>query len=286
MTDDWKALTPARRRSLVDALKAKQGSFNRANSALDLFLRFAFDAIKEQQNIAGEVLAKLEKPMNAKIPANQTIKLDDSARASVKTASLELTTEQLEALMKVLRKAHGTFDLQPQILREMALIYSCALFDGLIADALQTIFTHVPAQLQSAKRLTYEEALAFDTRQDLIAVLAQRETLEITRQSIEKQIAYFSTTHRVDALGPAGVNLDDIAKITEQRNLFVHNNGIASTSYFQNYDKMRVPGERILLEDEELKESTRHLARVGNSLVNGLVSKFAPKAESPDMKEI
>ncbi|MEV5765236.1 hypothetical protein AB0L34_11790 [Micromonospora sp. NPDC052213] len=276
MAEDWKALTPARRRSLVDALKAKQDSFNQANSALSLFLNFAFDAIKEQQKTTGEILLKLEKPISAGTLGNQTLKLDASTTGnSAKTKKLELTAEELAALVKVMRKSHGIFDLQPQILREMALIYSCALFDGLIADTLQTMFVHVPAQLQSGRRLTYEEALAFDGRQDLIAELAQREMLEVTRQSIEKQIVYFSTAHHVDVLGLAGVRLGDIAKVTEQRNLFVHNNGIASTSYVQKHDNMRIPGERILLEDEELKESIRHLDRVGNSLVNGLVSKFA-----------
>ncbi|MFG1834124.1 hypothetical protein [Micromonospora chersina] len=285
MADDWKALTPPRRRSLVDALKAKQDSFNQANWALDLFLNFAFDAIKKQQELTGEILVRLEGPINAQISSGQPLKLDASmAELPAKTKQMELTTDELAALVKVMRRSHGTFDLQPQILREMVLIYSCALFDGLIADTLQTVFVHVPAQLQSGRKLTYEEALAFDSRQDLVAELAHRETIEVTRQNIEKQMAYFSTTHHLDVLESAGVTLDDIVKVTEQRNLFVHNNGIASTSYVQKHDNTRTPGKRIVLEDEEMRESIRHLARVGNEVINGLVRKFAPNTEGPGMR--
>ena len=129
------------------------------------------------------------------------------------------------------------------------------MFDGLIADALKTTLTIIPVQLKSGRRITYQEALQHATRDDLIADLAMRETLELTRQSISKQIEYFAVEHKVNVHRHGLIDLDAINEIVEKRNIFVHHNGIVTTEYFAKFGGSVPPGTRLSLSKETVNDS-------------------------------
>src|SRR5262245_37556875 len=187
MDDDWTVITEDRKRDLVKTLYRLHETYYDMTRALDAFLTDAGETITAKKEQLQSIIQKIDTP-EPKDVATATPVVQTAEHASV---VLSLSEDERAVLRRAITDSAELYDLHPQMTRDMALIYGFALFDGLVADVIQAILVHVPAQLKSGRSITYEEALRFPAREALVAELARREVLQVTHMNAKDQIEYF-----------------------------------------------------------------------------------------------
>jgi hypothetical protein len=251
---------------LRTALLSLLHTYIESGRSVDLLVRTASEAVVAGQKVAFDAVEKLHGRPGEPI------------RPGTKTIDLDLSPEQLVLVQKLMSAQESRYRALPALVYVMALIYVVALYEGLLADAYATALRHVPAKLKSSRQLTYEAALAYPTRKDLVRELARRATREFTDLSFLKQVDWLKSAYGFDLLEHANFSADAIVKILMRRNLFVHNNGVATPEYRSVTGDPVPVGTRIVVDDAEFKQSRRHVEWLGRDFVHGLIASLCSRA--------
>jgi len=273
MSGDWVVLTDDRKKGLVEALRVRHRAYVEGSSSLGVFVRDAFETIERKQEEVTQLLVKIE---NAE-PADEAVSEVVVERLPDGGLRLTVGEEERALIAKAMDRYHQNYLRHPQIIREMVLIYAFAMFDGLVADVMRLLLVHVPSALRSARKISYEEALNFPTREHLVVALADREVQEATRLNAVDQMRYFESKYHVDCLALAGVPAAALQLAAYQRNLFVHNSGIVDVEYARLAGTEKAVGSRIVLHDDMVKDHLSMLRSIARELVVGLIGKFSPE---------
>jgi hypothetical protein len=262
----WDDLTPIRARALRAELYALRRVYAMSGRRVQLLVKTALPAIADAAARSHSIAEKLAGRPGRPAPRGVVVK------------SVELTDDQVDLLRRIMLDEEAHYRALPGITHEMALIYAVALFEGLISDAHSTALRRVPAKLKLGRQLTYETALQFGTRAALIDDLARRATRDFTAQSMDKQLESLESNFGIELLAQASVDNAVLTRILMRRNLFVHNNGIVTPEYVAAIrDDARV-GMRIAVDAGELTASQEVLQKLGDGLIDGLVTNLCAKA--------
>jgi hypothetical protein len=175
----------------------------------------------------------------------------DSQQISVLQKFKELNSK--EFLLKsanFLRASTKKLPIQATILRRSALITLASHFEYLIAELLHSFYHLYPQALPSEERvLSLADLRTMGSIEDAENQLIEKEIDSLLRDTIEKQLDYFSSKRiRVD-LDQLGEYKNWLIEIFQRRNLIVHNDGIVNKIYLS-----RVSEELL---DSEIENGTR-----------------------------
>lgn len=166
---------------------------------------------------------------------------------------LNLTDEQKVVIQKFAQIDHKTFllksrnflrasskivPIQASILRRSALISLASQFEYLIAELLHSFYLLYPQALPSEERvLSLADLRAMGSVEDAENHLIEREIDSLLRDSIEKQLEYFSSKRIKVNLEYLENYKDPLIEIFQRRNIIVHNDGIVNKIYLSRVSK-------------------------------------------------
>jgi hypothetical protein len=167
----------------------------------------------------------------------------------------------------------------PGMLVEMAFIHLIAAFEAFLSDLLRAVLVHRPEMLKSDKRVTFEEVIDADSKDELISRLADREIGSLTYASFRKQASYIE-----ERFGPvlqlSSEELGDLAEAYARRNVLLHNAGVVDQRF-----KDLAPngafelGETVSVSLSYWEGIRASLDGLASSLENGMLERFF-KAEA------
>jgi hypothetical protein len=256
------------RDALRDALSKLAERYGHSSLALDVFVEQALKGIdrgKAEHSMAAETIESVmrgDKPSELPHPGEMPV---------------ELTAEQWKIASLAIQFYAHFFEVHPQMLLEMSIVYAGALFDAVISDALAAVLRHIPERLRSGRTLTAAEALRFNSRDELIEDLAKREVLEVTYRSIDKQFDYFRTSLGVDVFADTALTFSarDVAAVRERRNLIAHNGGLATIDYVAEFDSALSVGDLVVGDVSSAKSDRQALRAVALALLSQLEEELA-----------
>jgi hypothetical protein len=276
-SDDWAAFTNSAKAALLAALVERLDIYQQSMAALGGIVRAAQTAVTESTKRTTQIHRKLAHALDTD---SAEVDLDDAEDSSEEQIEVEFTQEEAELLARIVGQEANRQGLMPPMIREMAWIYAVALFEGLVADVYAMVMRFVPGRLRLDKQITYADALAFETRTDLISELAQRATRGFTNQTLDDQLRYLKRTYDIDVPADSRVTVKDLVRILSVRHLFVHNSGIVSRDYAAATGSRTPIGNREVITDEEFKSATSALGKTGTAIVDGLARNLCQPAAS------
>jgi hypothetical protein len=166
----------------------------------------------------------------------------------------------------------------PELLLEMAFIYRVALFDALVPDVLTAVLVSRPDMLKSDKKLSHQQILDCPDMPSVIALMAQKELLSVSYQSIVDQQTWVRRHLRIELFDTQG-QCDQMIELTARRNLFVHANGLVNERYNALVpSSSHKAGERLFVTEDYWAASDELLQTVGDRLVDEIREKFCNTA--------
>lgn len=160
-----------------------------------------------------------------------------AAEEKVKTDFSDLVAEAMKSpekayeffnLMKSFRK---TSPVQSRLLRQGALINLLIFFENLISDLIHKYYSLFPAALPSDERLlSLSELRGLGSIEEAEKWLVGKEVDSVLRGDTKSQLEYLSKRPKV-TIGPINKYVDILVEISQRRNIFVHNRGLARTCY-------------------------------------------------------
>ena len=173
----------------------------------------------------------------------------------------------------------------PGLLLEMALIYRVALFEAFITDVISAVLVSRPEILKSNKKMiTHEELIDGLADGTLLDVLVQKEVIEFSYLSLERQDKWAAEKLGVEFLSRDPTIRASIFELSARRNLFVHNNGVVNSIYHQVVSEPHYDiGYRLEVDNEYWNNADSTLIVVAEHLVRSVVTKFCPGSDVPSI---
>lgn len=138
------------------------------------------------------------------------------------------------SLMKSLRK---TSPMQGRLLRQGALINLLIFFENLISDLIHKYYSLFPAALPSEERLlSLSDLRGFGSIDEAEKWLVGKEVDSVLRGDTKSQLEYLSKRPKVN-VEPINKHIDNLIEISQRRNIFVHNRGLANKIYIANVSR-------------------------------------------------
>lgn len=137
-----------------------------------------------------------------------------------------------------LRASSKILPIQAFILRRSALITLASHFEYLIAELLHSFYLLYPQALPSEERvLSLADLRAMGSVEDAENHLIEREIDSLLRDSIEKQLEYFSSKRIKVNLEYLDNYKNRLVEIFQRRNIIVHNDGVVNKIYLSRVSK-------------------------------------------------
>lgn len=193
--------------------------------------RLALSAQSEQEQI--EIYDKL--------------KLTDKQKSIILKFNEVNHKEFLLKSLSFLRTSTKTLPIQAFILRRSALITLASHFEFLITELLHSYYLLYPQALPAEERvLSLADLKELGSIEDAENYLIEKEIDSLLRDTIDKQLDYFSSKRIKVNLEQLTTHRNRLVEIFQRRNLIVHNDGIVNKIYLS-----RVPKE-LLNEEMEI----------------------------------
>jgi hypothetical protein len=204
------------------------------------------------------------------------------ARAETREKLIEvnLTLDEAEALHDVMEHRRTVVATEYQgILYDMAVTYLVALFEAFLVDSLELVLVAKSEMLRSNRQVSYETALQFADRAELVRFMARRELGEMTYKTFAQQLAYIARQFGID-FERAGVLPGALIEVMARRNLLVHNSGIVNSVYLGHvHDSPHALGQRLVTDDCYWSTTVETVRAAIDAVHSQLVAKFAPPTE-------
>lgn len=263
--------------ALASQLNGLLASYREACRALEVFVAESFENIPARKAKAEALLQKIR-------TAPTEVASEGEARPMTQrnadgTVTLSLNPTDRDLLHEVLDRHSQLYDVHPQMLLNMALAHSYALFDALVSDVLFSALCANPEQLRSKATLTFEDVLAFSSQEALIEALARRRVLSLMYGRLEDQLEFIAKSFKVDVATSEGVDVERLKELRDRRNLIVHNNGRADASYAARHGV--ADGESLSRSPEDAKRDRELLSNVGTKIAVGVREHFCGVVSGP-----
>jgi len=143
-----------------------------------------------------------------------------------------------------------------------------------ISDILTIVFTVRPEMLTSEEKLTYKEVLEYETKQELIAALAERKVMDLSFKGLKELAEYLSAKHGF-VLFEQAADLERAAILVEKRNLLAHNRGYVNKRYLTRVKGAKEKlGERLNIDARHVFDEQLFLARSNGEMQKGALQRF------------
>lgn len=189
------------------------------------------------------------------------------AKATLSKLKDESVTEVTEALEEALKPAWGK-------LADMALIYLIAMFEAFLGDLIRTVVRLRPEMLKSGKQVTAEDVVQADSKDDLIAMLAEREVDSLRKRSFADTIDRLRERFGLD-VADASVDTDRLVEFHARRNILVHAGGKVDEAYLRLAPESELEvGERIETQVSEVEQLRMAFLEVATQLATDAKDRF------------
>lgn len=182
---------------------------------------------------------------------------------------------QLPEVRKAFADAFNSFSkeapLQGALLRRSAVVTLMSYFEALIADLVHAFYIRFPSALPAEQRsLTLAELRELGSVDEAVQYLVAQEVDSILRESLEKQISYFTKPLKVD-VSPIEGSMPRLIEVDQRRNIYVHNRGIVNHHYLKRVaphlidEHSAKDGEHLHVDEEYLQTA------IDSAFVSGLI---------------
>lgn len=202
---------------------------------------YNLDAISEMSNLLIPILKSKDKERRKRI--DQLIGPKEERKdGRIKFESYRHAKEFLEHSRKI-RRADTMF-------RQGILISIVSKFDEFIVEILKVAFMSNPNWLKNPdKKITHKELFEISSLEDFKISLIEREIDSLMRDSHCNQIQFLDLKLKL-GIEENFSKWNEFIEITERRNIFAHNGGIANNIYINNCKKFGI------IPDAKAKEGT------------------------------
>ena len=139
-------------------------------------------------------------------------------------------TESVQELLKrILQNAELSLR-SADFIRDMSLVYLVVEFESFLKELLKVTFQKKPQILASSeKTITYEELVRFNTIEDALNEIIEKEASKIVNEGIEKMNRSFNKKFKMRLSDY--VDWEKFKERFYRRNIIVHNNGVVNKTY-------------------------------------------------------
>lgn len=156
-----------------------------------------------------------------------------------------LEDERIRASKKVINYVKRIFTAFKYIefLAEMTLVYLISFYEAFIKDYLKAIVTSRYEILRSKKTLTFEEIISFQSINELVEFMAEKEVAGLAYDSVDDVAKYFNEKFNIN-FGKNFQLWPIIREASYRRNIIVHNRGITNKIYCTKTGHKKI-GEKL-----------------------------------------
>lgn len=253
---------------LSDSLNAIHRGYVRSVELLRSYLWHMGDATKKLQKEHEAIVTKLE--------AVKSGKPDPSPPKQGEGLQVELSIEQMDLLVELVKSAQGRTAAYPNLTFRMSFVYLVALFDAFLADVFSEVVRTRPGIMKSSKKqISYDRLLEFGSFDALVEFIANREINEISYKSIKDQAEYYRDRFGV-AIEESGVPVSELAELRATRNLLIHNNGLVNHIYLEQVASSTYKtGDEVHVDAGYFDQAVKRLDAVALFITGRLIEKHA-----------
>lgn len=166
---------------------------------------------------------------------------------------------------KMIPLRHKTF------LMDMTLSYLISYQEAMFKDYLFVVLTNQKNALKSNTKITYKELLDYESLDELVKALAQKEVDQLGHGSIDGISDYIKDKFNITV--NAFDKWDLVVEATYRRNLVIHNKGITNDVYCKKIgiDKR---GEKLSLDIDYIVKTSENLIELSNFFAKSFIEKF------------
>lgn len=211
----------------------------------------------------------------------ETTNEDASPKETTKEYQINLEYfQEFSQLTKKLSKAKATTNVIPKSF----LVAMISQFDAFLSNLIRAMYYAEPRKLNSSKKpLTFAELVEFGSIEKAQEYILEKEVETVLRESHTFHFEWLEK--KLDI--PLRTNLPswlDFIEITERRNLFVHTDGVVSSSYIENckeqkvkIDKECVIGAELGVSKQYYQKSYEVLSEIAIKLAHVMWRKLIPE---------
>ena len=179
-----------------------------------------------------------------------------------------------ETVADALKMKANLIEKYEELLHNMALIYSTALFDAQFLDLVKILLLSNENSLKSSKTITIETVLQHSSLDTLKSYILNKELVEFGFKSLSDQIKYVSEKFNLNFKNEK-IEIDEIIEIIETRNIHVHNRGIINSIYLTNTKStIYYLGDYRTIDNDYLEKSRKSLNKFINHLLDLTIEKL------------
>jgi len=225
------------------------------NLAFTQLVGISMEELEKIKVVSGEDLqlalkASKEASEQEKQEIEERLKLSDEQKLIVQKLAQIDGKDFLLRSSNFFRSTTKILPIQAYILRHSALTTLASHFEYLISELVHSFYSLFPQALPSEERvLSLAELREIGSIEDAENHLIEKEVDSLLRDTVEKQLEYFSSKRikvNLEALSPYK---NSLIEIFQRRNIIVHNDGVANKIYLS-----RVPQEAI---EDGIKDGSR-----------------------------
>ena len=173
-----------------------------------------------------------------------------------------------------LQSASQTFRQHQQMLLEMTFCRNVDGFFVYVSELLAAIFQAKPETLKSAESVRLDLILSHTSMADLIATLAETKVSKLSYQGMRDLVRYLAERMGL-MLFADPQEFSDAVRVTETRNLIVHNRGKINRTFLTRVDSStQAIGESVDLSGDSVLTDIELLARAVVDLEKQATSTF------------
>lgn len=179
-----------------------------------------------------------------------------------------------ETVADALKMKANLIEKYEELLHNMALIYSTALFDAQFLDLVKILLLSNENSLKSSKTITIETVLQHSSLDNLKSYILNKELVEFGFKSFCDQVKYVSEKFNLNFKSEK-IEIDEIIEIIETRNIHVHNRGIINPIYLTNTKStIYYLGDYRTIDNDYLEKSRKSLNKFINRLLDLTIEKL------------
>jgi hypothetical protein len=173
--------------------------------------------------------------------------------------------------------------VQGQLTRQGALIVLVSTFEGVIAKVIQAYYERYPQALSGDDRtITLTDLRASSSIEEAERRIIEKEVDAVLRDNTSNQLSYLTKKLKVELTAALRLT-SQLVEISQRRNLYVHNSGIANRYYIDQVDADLVQrygvvnGEGISLSSEYLLAAIDTMEAVATAIIQSSWRKWEPE---------
>ena len=159
-------------------------------------------------------------------------------------------------------------------LMDMTLSYLISYQEAMFKDFLLVVLVNQKHSLKSKNTITYKDILAYESLDELVKALAQKEVDKLGHGSVDDISTYIKDKFNVSM--DSFDKWEFIVESTYRRNLVIHNKGVTNEVYCKRI-KGTETGKKLTLDIEYVVNVANNLIELSEYCSNAFIEKFKLK---------